>query len=85
MAIRIAISLPDDLVAALDRLIEDGTFPSRSAAVSRAVRELLAKRAATDQAFARGFRADPETADERSDAMQLAVETINDEPWEKWW
>lgn len=85
MAIRIAIDLPDDLVAAIDHLIEDGTFQSRSAAVRLALDALIAasERTAVDQAFARGFRAVPETADELADAMRLAVEAINDEPWEK--
>jgi Arc/MetJ-type ribon-helix-helix transcriptional regulator len=87
MTTQIAVKLPDDLVAAIDRLVDEGTFPSRSAAVRRALDGLVAasERAAIDQAFTRGFRAVPETADELSDAMRLAVEAINDEPWEKWW
>ena len=87
MTIQIAVKLPDDVVAAVDRLVGEGRFPSRSAAVRRALDDLVAasERAAVDEAFARGFRAVPETADELSDAMRLAVEAINDEPWEKWW
>lgn len=87
MTIQIAVKLPDDLVAAIDRLVGEGAYPSRSAAVRRALDSLVAasERAALDQAFADGFRAAPETAEELSDAMRVAVEAINDEPWEKWW
>lgn len=87
MTTQIAVKLPDDVVAAIDRLVDGGRFPSRSAAVRRALDDLVAaaERTAIDQAFARGFRAIPETDDELADATRLAVEAINDEPWEKWW
>lgn len=87
MTTQIAVKLPDEVVAAVDRLVDEGTFPSRSAAVRRALDGLLAasQRAAVDEAFARGFRDSPDTAGELADAMRLAVEAINDEPWERWW
>lgn len=87
MTTQIAVKLPDDLVAAIDRLVDEGTFRSRSAAVRRALNSLVAasERAAVDQAFAHGFRAVPETADEMADATRLALDAIDDEPWEKWW
>src|SRR3546814_1659662 len=36
MTTQIAVKLPDGLVAAIDRLVDEGTFPRRSAAVRRA-------------------------------------------------
>lgn len=85
MATRLAIELPDALVAAIDQLVDDGTFPTRSATVRRALDGLVAakERAAVDAAFARGFGAVRETAEELSDATQLAVESVNDEPWDE--
>lgn len=87
MTTQIAVKLPDEVVAAVDRLVDEGQFRSRSAAVRRALDDLVAasQRAAVDRAFARGFRAVPETEDELTDATRLAVEVIDDEPWEKWW
>ncbi len=87
MTTQIAVKLPDELVTAIDRLVDDGRFPNRSAAVRRALDDLVAanERATIDRAFARGFRSVPETEDELADATRLAVESINDEPWEKWW
>ena len=87
MTTQIAVKLPDEIVAAVDRLVDEGRFRSRSAAMRRALDDLVAasQRAAVDEAFARGFRATPETPEELADAARLAVEAIEDEPWEKWW
>lgn len=87
MTTQIAVKLPDEVVAAIDRLVSEGAFRSRSAAVRRALDDLVAasERTTVDQAFARGFRATPDTEEELADATRLAVEAINDEPWEKWW
>jgi Arc/MetJ-type ribon-helix-helix transcriptional regulator len=87
MTTQIAVKLPDEVVGAIDRLVAEGQFRSRSAAVRRALDDLVAasQRASVDRAFARGFRAVPETEAELADATRLAVEAIDDEPWEKWW
>lgn len=87
MTTQIAVKLPDEVVVAVDRLVSEGRFPNRSATVRRALDVLLAsvERESVDQAFARGFGATPETVDELADAARLAVDAIEDEPWEKWW
>jgi hypothetical protein len=38
-----------------------------------------------DQAFADGVSAHPDTDDDVRRATALAIESIDDEPWEKWW
>lgn len=51
MTTQIAVRLPDDMVAFLDRAVADGLAPSRAAivtsAVEREMRRLLAERDAT--------------------------------------
>jgi Arc/MetJ-type ribon-helix-helix transcriptional regulator len=87
MTIQIAVKLPDEVVDAIDRLVADGRFASRSDAVrrglDRVVRDAHADR--IDQAFADGFRRHPERPEELADAERLAIESIEDEPWERWW
>jgi len=40
-AVKIAVTLDQDLVAQLDRLVQENQFPSRSRAVQEAVRDKL--------------------------------------------
>jgi hypothetical protein len=40
---------------------------------------------AIDHAFARGVALHPDSDDDIRRATALATESINDEPWEKWW
>jgi metal-responsive CopG/Arc/MetJ family transcriptional regulator len=51
---RTTVSLPDELLEAIDSAVHDGKAPSRNAFVALALRHELAaqKRAATDAAFA---------------------------------
>lgn len=87
MTIQIAVKLPDKLVAHLDELVRSGTFPSRSNGVRRALEVLLEaeERRRLDAAFADGFRRVPDDGPELAEATRLAVEAINEEPWERWW
>jgi Arc/MetJ-type ribon-helix-helix transcriptional regulator len=87
MTEQIAVKLPDEMVAAVDRLVAAGRFSSRSGAV-RAGLELVvreAEREVVDRAFADGFKRHPERDEEMRDARRLAIEAIDDEPWEPWW
>ena len=87
MTIQIAVKLPDQVVAAIDELVAGGRFDSRSAAV-RAGLDVIIHQARADQidrAFAEGFRRYPERPEELREAQRLAIEAIEDEPWEKWW
>ena len=52
MSTQIAVRLPDELVAFVDQLVQDGRAASRAAVVSRALhRELRRERAASDAAI----------------------------------
>lgn len=86
MTIQIAVKLPDELVAGLDELVRSGRFPSRSTGIRRALEVLLRaeERRRLDAAFAEGFRRHPD-GDDLAEATRLAVEAIEEEPWERWW
>jgi Arc/MetJ-type ribon-helix-helix transcriptional regulator len=83
---QIAVKLPDELVERVDRLVEAGTVASRSQAVRRGLEVLLRseERRLVDAAFADGFARLPETEDEMAEATRLAIDSIEDEPWERW-
>ena len=84
---QIALKLPDELVGALDALVARGRFPSRSAAVRRGIEVVVAEqqRELLDTAYVEGYRNFPETEEELREAERLAVQSIADEPWIKWW
>lgn len=87
MTRQIAVKVPDDVLDAVDDLVAAGRFSSRSGAI-RAGLDLLvrqANRELLDRAFADGFRRRPEGSDELAEARRLAIEAIEDEPWERWW
>lgn len=61
MSKQIAVRLPDDLVAFLDRLVRDGQVSSRAAVVSRALeRERRRETAARDAAILAQTDEDPD-------------------------
>ena len=65
----------------------EGTFRSRSHAVRAALdgmlRDLTAEQ--IDRGFSEGFSRYPETPSELAEAERLAIEAIEEEPWEPWW
>lgn len=87
MTTQIVVELPDKIVTKIDALVTQGTFPSRSAAVRRGLEAIVAahESRAIDRAYEEGFRRVPETDAEIRQAARLAIEAIEDEPWEKWW
>lgn len=87
MTVQIAVKLPDDLVQALDELVAAGAFESRSSAVRQGVAAVVAaqRRQEIDRAYEAGYARGPETEEELREAARLAVESINDEPWDRWW
>ena len=87
MTTQIAVKLHDDVVTQLDQLVSDGCFHNRSEAVRTAVTELVrrAKRRSIDDAYAEGYRRLPQTEEELAEATRLSIESINEEPWERWW
>jgi Arc/MetJ-type ribon-helix-helix transcriptional regulator len=87
MTTQIAVKLPDDLVAAADRLVAEGAFRSRSDVVRRGVEVIVraGQRRAVDEAYLAGYAAVPDTDQELAEAARLASAAIHDEPWEPWW
>jgi len=87
MKTQIALKLPEELVSAVDRLVEEGRFESRSDAVRTGIALVVrqADRERIDRGFADGFARAPESVGELADARRLAIEAIEDEPWEPWW
>jgi Arc/MetJ-type ribon-helix-helix transcriptional regulator len=87
MTTQIAVKLPDSTVLAVDRLVRDGTFASRSAAVRAGLDLVLqhGREEAIDRAFADGFARLPDTDEELAVAEGLARRSIEEEPWEPWW
>jgi len=87
MTTQIAVKLPDALVAGVDALVGSGAFVSRSEAVRSALHALLRAqaRADVDQAYADAYQRMPVTDAELADAVRLGIESVEDEPWERWW
>ena len=81
------VKLPDEIVARIDDLVAKGAFPSRSAAVRRGLEALVAAHQSRviDRAYEDAYRRLPETDSELKQAARLAIESIEDEPWERWW
>jgi len=87
MTRQIAVKLPDDLVDEIDRLVEGGAFASRSQAIRSGLEAMVAgrRREAIDRRYEDAMTRLPETSGELREATDLAVNAINDEPWERWW
>jgi Arc/MetJ-type ribon-helix-helix transcriptional regulator len=87
MTIQIAVKLPDDLVNAIDRLVQDGAFDSRSQAIRSGLEAMVAgrRRQAIDRQYRHAMDRLPETNEEIAEATRLAVNAIDEEPWQRWW
>lgn len=87
MTIQIAVKLPDRLVNEIDRLVDGGAFDSRSQAIRSGLEAMVAdrRRQEVDRRYAEAMARHPETNEEMADATRLAVESIHEEPWERWW
>jgi Arc/MetJ-type ribon-helix-helix transcriptional regulator len=80
---QVAVRLPADLLAMVDRLVTAGTYPSRAAAV-RAGLEAIAeaeRRREVDEAVIEGYRRMPPTPSEEAAALGSMRDAIADEPW----
>jgi Arc/MetJ-type ribon-helix-helix transcriptional regulator len=87
MTVQIAVKLPDKLARDLDRLVKRGTFENRSQAMRAGLETIIAARE-REQLRARyrdAIAQHPETAEELAEASRLAVESIEEEPWQRWW
>lgn len=87
MTIQIAVKLPDELVHEVDRLVDGGAFASRSQAVRSGLEAMVAakRREEVDRRYEAAMSRFPETDEEMAEATRLAVDSIHEEPWERWW
>ena len=75
----------DDLVAALDELVESGEAESRSEAVRHALEAMVEqrRRRLVGEAIAEAYRRIPETSEELRWADESTRSMIAEEPWER--
>ena len=87
MTIEIAVKLPDELVHEIDRLVAGGAFDSRSQAVRSELQAIVAsrRRDEIDRRYEEATARFPETNEEVTKATRLALNAIDEEPWERWW
>ncbi len=87
MTTQIAVKLPDELVDEVDRLVEHGAFDSRSHAIRTGLETMVTvrRREELDRRYRDAMARMPESEEEIAEATRLAVESIHDEPWERWW
>ena len=83
MTVQLVTRVPDDLAAAIDALIREGVFDSRSEAVRAGLVAMIERRrrVAVGRAIADGYRRVPQTDDDLawSDAASAAM--IAEESW----
>jgi Arc/MetJ-type ribon-helix-helix transcriptional regulator len=65
--------------------VETGAFSSRSQAVRSGLEAMVAsgRRQEIDRQYREAGAVAPETPEELADATRLAVDAIDDEPWER--
>lgn len=87
MTVQIAVKLPDRLADELDRFIAQGDFANRSQAMREGLEAILAarERERVGERYREALARQPETADEIADARRLAIDSIEEEPWKRWW
>lgn len=87
MTIQIAVKLPDELVGEIDRLVAGGAFASRSHAIRSGIEALVAARHRDeiDRRYRAAMARLPESDEELDAATRLAISSIAEEPWERWW
>ncbi len=72
------IEIPDEVLARLDALVAEGSYPSRGEALAAAVAAIAS---GADPALADAFRRMPETDEERRLSAWSTRESIAQEPW----
>jgi len=80
---QIAVRVPEELLARVDALVDDGVYESRAAAVRAGLEVVaeLARREALDAAVVDGYQRVPPTPAERAAALASLREAIAEEPW----
>ena len=87
MSTQLAIRLPDDLLRDLDWLILRLNYDSRAEAMREALIKLIdqERRREIGEQIAEGYRRMPQTEEEIASAYDSLQQSIDEEPWEKWW
>lgn len=87
MTVQIAVRLTGAQLDRLDWIVHRCSLESRAEAVRTALDALERKlrREQIDQAIIEGYARIPETDEEIAEARRLTIESIAEEPWEKWW
>lgn len=77
------VRMDDALAAAVDALVADGTFESRSHTVRSAVEQLVDRhrRRRIGEAIVAGYQRVPETEEELAEAEANTRQLIAEEPW----
>jgi Arc/MetJ-type ribon-helix-helix transcriptional regulator len=80
---QVVARLDDDLVTAIDDMVKEGLFESRSDAIRIALRRIVdeRRRHKIGQAIIEGYRRIPVTAEETAWAEAATIRMIEDEPW----
>lgn len=81
--IQLVTKVDDAVAAAIDELVAEGQFDSRSDVVRTSLTALLdeRRRAAVGAKILAGYEQAPETADELAQAEAMARSMIAEEPW----
>ncbi len=87
MPTQLAIRLPDDLLRDLDWVVIRLNYGSRTEAMRDALIRLIdqERRKEIGEQIAEGYRRMPQTEEELESAYQSLRQSIEEEPWEKWW
>jgi metal-responsive CopG/Arc/MetJ family transcriptional regulator len=87
MPTQLAIRLPDDLLHDLDWVVHRLHYDSRTEAMRDALIRLIQqeRRREIGEQIAEGYRRMPQTEEEIGGSDQAFVDSVNDEPWDKWW
>lgn len=80
---QIAVRLPDELVAQVDALVEEGRFRTKAEAIRAAIEGLVEAEArrSTGHRIAEGYRRVPQDDGEVAEATRAAIASIDEEPW----
>ncbi len=87
MTVQVAVKLPEELADELDRLVQSGAFDSRSQVLRAGLEAIIARREQERlrERYREAMAKHPETSHEIAEAGRLAVDAIEEEPWERWW
>lgn len=87
MSTQLAIRIPEDLLEDLDWVVQRLKYESRTEAMRDALVRLIdhERRRQVGEEIAEGYRRIPQTEVEISVSDQPFIDSVNDEPWDKWW